>query len=93
MAKLCNNYNIYKNTLYLPYPYTEDDALDWIDCHLENFEEDKAYEFAITDKVSGDLFGAIALSNNKSSKMVSLLIGLGKSIGEMAMQRRQLEPF
>ncbi|WP_350301377.1 GNAT family N-acetyltransferase [Peribacillus frigoritolerans] len=64
VTKLCNNYNIYKNTLYLPYPYTIDDALSWIEHHLNNFNANKSYEFAITDKESGELYGAIALSNN-----------------------------
>ncbi len=63
---LCNNYNISKNTLYLPYPYSEEDALSWIENHLDNYEADKLYEFAITDKKTGELFGAIALSNNQS---------------------------
>lgn len=66
VTRLCNNYNIYKNTLYLPYPYTEDDALSWIKNHLDNYEADKLYEFAITDRKTGELFGAISLSNNKS---------------------------
>jgi RimJ/RimL family protein N-acetyltransferase len=65
VTKLCNNYNIYKNTLYLPYPYSIDDALSWIDNHLDNFSTNKSYEFAITDKESGELYGAIALSNNQ----------------------------
>lgn len=62
---LCNNYNIYKNTLYLPYPYTIEDALKWIEPHLENYTANKSYEFAITDKDSGEVYGAIALTNNK----------------------------
>ncbi|MED3712331.1 GNAT family N-acetyltransferase [Peribacillus frigoritolerans] len=65
VTKLCNNYNIYKNTLYLPYPYSIDDALSWIEHHLDNFNANKSYEFAITDKESGELYGAIALSNNQ----------------------------
>lgn len=65
VTMLCNNYNIYKDTLYLPYPYTIDCALSWIEPHLENFEANKSYEFAITDKETGRLFGAIALSNNQ----------------------------
>ncbi|MBT2714970.1 GNAT family N-acetyltransferase [Bacillus sp. ISL-57] len=65
VTKLCNNYNIYKNTLYLPYPYSLDDALSWIEHHLDNFNANKSYEFAITDKESGELYGAIALSNNQ----------------------------
>lgn len=65
VTKLCNNYNIYKNTLYLPYPYSLDDALSWIEDHLDNFNANKSYEFAITDRESGELYGAIALSNNQ----------------------------
>ncbi|MBS4192211.1 GNAT family N-acetyltransferase [Bacillus sp. FJAT-49705] len=65
VAKLCNNYNIFKNTLYLPYPYSIEDALSWIEHHLDNFNANKSYEFAITDKESGELYGAIALSNNQ----------------------------
>jgi [ribosomal protein S5]-alanine N-acetyltransferase len=33
--------------------------------HLDNFNDDKYFEFAITDKVTGKLYGAIALSNNQ----------------------------
>ncbi|MFC8573502.1 GNAT family N-acetyltransferase, partial [Heyndrickxia sporothermodurans] len=58
-------YNIYKNTLHLPYPYRLNDALSWIERHHENFMTDKNYDFAVTDKETGELFGAIALSNNK----------------------------
>lgn len=64
VAELCNNYNIFKNTLYLPYPYTIKDASSWINHHQKHFREDKIYELAITDMVSGKLYGAIALSNH-----------------------------
>lgn len=62
---LCNNFNIYKSTLYLPYPYSLNNALVWMENHKENFDEDRSYEFAITDRLSGDLYGAISLSNNQ----------------------------
>ena len=65
VTRLCNNYNIYNNTLYLPYPYSLEDALSWIEHHLDNFNANKSYEFAITNKDSGELYGAIALSNNQ----------------------------
>ena len=55
---LCNDYDIYKNTLYLPYPYVVEDALSWMQNHLDNFTNNKSFEFAITDKVTGKLFGA-----------------------------------
>lgn len=65
VTKLCNNYNIYKNTLYLPYPYSIEDALTWFEHHLDNYNANKSYEFAITDKQSGEIYGAIALTNNQ----------------------------
>lgn len=65
VTALCNNYNIYKDTLYLPYPYALKDALSWIEHHSANFKADTSYEFAITDKASGELYGAIALTNNQ----------------------------
>ncbi|MFT4415819.1 GNAT family N-acetyltransferase [Fredinandcohnia humi] len=57
---------MYRNTIYLPYPYSIEDALSWIEHHLDNFKANISYEFAITDKESGELFGAIALSNNQT---------------------------
>ncbi|MBS4207339.1 GNAT family N-acetyltransferase [Bacillus sp. FJAT-50079] len=65
IAKLCNNYEIYRHTLLLPYPYTLDHALSWIEHHLDHFNTNKSFEFAITDKDSGELYGAIGLSNNQ----------------------------
>ena len=68
ISELCNNYNIYKSTLTLPYPYPIESALNWIPTHKENFDNDKLYDFAITDRNSGALYGAIGLSNNKAHK-------------------------
>ncbi|WHX67403.1 GNAT family N-acetyltransferase [Peribacillus frigoritolerans] len=78
VTKLCNNYNIYKNTLYLPYPYTIEDALSWIEHHFDNFNANKSYEFAITDKESGKLYGAIALSNNQKFNNGEIAYWIGK---------------
>ncbi|WP_155590776.1 GNAT family N-acetyltransferase [Lysinibacillus cavernae] len=65
VSVLCNNFALYKSTLNLPYPYTLDCALAWIANHQQNFEADKLYEFAITNKRSGKLYGAIGLSNHQ----------------------------
>lgn len=65
VTDLCNNYNIFKSTLYLPYPYSIEDAKKWIERHLDNFNTNKLYEFAITNKDTGELYGAISLSNNQ----------------------------
>ncbi|UYZ22604.1 GNAT family N-acetyltransferase [Mesobacillus jeotgali] len=65
VTRMCNNYNLYKSTLNLPYPYSIEDALGWIALHQDNFNADRFYEFAVTDKASGELYGAVALSNNQ----------------------------
>lgn len=64
VARLCDNYNLYKSTLYLPYPYVVNKALSWMENHLNNFSSDRSYELAVTDRETGELYGAIALSNN-----------------------------
>lgn len=79
VAKLCNNYNIYKSTLYLPYPYSIEDAVTWIERHLENFNADKAYEFAITDRDDGKIYGAIALSSNQQFQNGELAYWVGEA--------------
>ncbi|WP_310829565.1 GNAT family N-acetyltransferase [Paenibacillus pedocola] len=78
VTALCNNYNIYKNTLYLPYPYALKDALSWIEHHSANFNAGTSYEFAITDKVSGELYGAIALSSNQNFHNGELAYWIGE---------------
>lgn len=78
VTRLCNNYNIYKNTLYLPYPYTIGCAYAWMESHEQNYNSDKAFEFAITDKESGELYGAIALSNNKSFRNGEIAYWVGE---------------
>jgi len=78
VCELCNNYNIYKSTLTLPYPYPIESALAWIPTHEENFKNDKSYEFAVTDNLTGELFGAIALSNNQKHKNGEIAYWIGE---------------
>lgn len=78
ICELCNNYNIYKNTLTLPYPYPIESALSWIPTHEENFRNDKLYDFAVTNKLTGELFGAIGLSNNQKHKNGEIAYWIGE---------------
>lgn len=68
VAALCNNFNVYKSVLSLPYPYTVECALSWIARHEENFDGERMFEFAIADKHTGALYGCIGLSNVKAHK-------------------------
>ena len=78
VQKLCNNINIYKTTLYIPHPYTVENALLWMKNHRKNFAENKGYEFAITNKETGELLGAIALSHNERHKQGELAYWIGE---------------
>lgn len=78
VTKLCNNYNIFKSTLYLPYPYSIKDALMWIERHLDNFNANKSYEFAITDKETEEIYGAIALTNNQRFNQGEIAYWIGE---------------
>ena len=78
ISELCNNYNIYKNTLTLPFPYPIESALSWIPTHDENFANDKLYDFAITDIATGELYGAIGLSNNQRHKNGEIAYWIGE---------------
>ncbi|UTR06677.1 GNAT family N-acetyltransferase [Alkalihalobacillus sp. LMS6] len=103
IKSLCNNYNLYKSTLTLPFPYTIEDATLWMKSHRENFEQDKRYEFAVTDLETGTLYGAVALTPNKQHAHGELAYWIGepywgKGIGteaaqamvEFAFQEKQL---
>lgn len=78
VSALCNNFALYKSTLNLPYPYTLDCALSWISTHQQNFEQEQLYEFAITDKQSGQLYGAIGLSNRQQHQNGEMAYWIGE---------------
>ncbi|WP_342503909.1 GNAT family N-acetyltransferase [Lysinibacillus sp. FSL L8-0126] len=78
VSVLCNNYAIYKSTLNVPYPYTIDCALSWIATHQQNFEENRLYEWAITDKHSGQLYGVIGLSNQQPHQRGEIAYWIGE---------------
>jgi len=78
VSELCNNFKIYKSTLTLPYPYPIESAVSWISTHAENFDNDRIYEFAITDKDSGILYGAIGLSHHKANRNGEVAYWIGE---------------
>lgn len=61
VTRLCNNYNMYINTLNLPYPYTKEGALQWISSHPEVLTERLGYQYAVTLKQTGQVMGAVSV--------------------------------
>ncbi|MFB1082596.1 GNAT family N-acetyltransferase [Jeotgalibacillus sp. JSM ZJ347] len=66
VAGMCNNVSIYQHTLNIPYPYTKEDALTWIGFHDENRKNERMYDLAVTDKVTGELYGSVGISIHKA---------------------------
>lgn len=46
--------------------------------YLDNFNDDKCFELAITDKTTGKLYGAIALSNHQKFNNGELAYWIGE---------------
>ncbi|MEK4148291.1 GNAT family N-acetyltransferase [Robertmurraya sp. FSL W8-0741] len=78
VRSLCDNFTIFKTTLNMPYPYSLECALSWMANHERNFTEDKLYELAITNKNNGQLYGAIALSNQRLHQNGEMAYWIGK---------------
>ncbi len=50
---------IARTTLHIPYPYTEEDARTWLRIQQDQLAQGWGYTFAITQRASGQLIGAI----------------------------------
>ena len=61
VAAMCGTGIIQKTVLALPYPYTRENAVDWISKHEEWRKTRKSYDFAVTDKETKTLYGTISL--------------------------------
>lgn len=61
VMRLAGHRLIYETTASIPHPYPIEAAYEWISKQAEWFSEGKGVDFAITDKVSGELIGSINL--------------------------------
>lgn len=64
--------------MYIPYPYSVEDAINWINKHKEDFKNDKIYTYGIVLKDSNELVGVISLSNKKEDKNGEIGYWVGK---------------
>lgn len=68
VTKLCNNYNIYKYTLSMPYPYYDEHFISWIESHDYNHANDIAYHLAMSDKDTNEVYGSVGLTHHQHHK-------------------------
>ena len=58
---LCNDEQISRTTIHIPYPYTLKDAEDWIQREISNKRKQKYATFAIQLLGSGTIIGAVSI--------------------------------
>ncbi len=78
VQKLASAKEVAANTLTIPHPYTAKDAEEWIRPQREQFENGENATFAITQKSSGELIGAIGLVINQEHQFAELGYWIGK---------------
>jgi RimJ/RimL family protein N-acetyltransferase len=80
----CRDPTIARWTAMIPSPYNENDALEWITGQGPARRDGRALELAITGRQSGEIFGAVALSN---VSQVQLRSGVGYWLAPQARGR------
>lgn len=77
VQKLAGHIKIAETTLNIPHPYENGMAEAWIGTHRESFTEGKGVTYAIVNKVTNDLIGAIGLMINPTHKKAELGYWIG----------------
>ncbi|MEF7439856.1 GNAT family N-acetyltransferase [Paenibacillus lautus] len=66
VQELAGDKYIAETTLYIPHPYEDGMAEQWIESHLANFNEDRSLELAIVHKEENCVIGAISIGCNRN---------------------------
>jgi ribosomal-protein-alanine N-acetyltransferase len=61
LGELCGDRRIADTTALIPHPYTVTDAERWLETHPEQFGLGRGVNFAVTERASGVLAGAVGL--------------------------------
>ena len=72
VAELAGAWEIADTSAVVPHRYALDEAVTWIASHASQWEQGGAAQLAITDKASGDLYGAITLGIDRGNDRGSL---------------------
>lgn len=78
VQELAGDQYIAEMTLYIPHPYEDGMAEQWIETHIDNFNEDRSLELAIVHKEEKYLIGAISIGCNKKFDHGELAYWIGR---------------
>lgn len=78
IRKLAGEKEIAATTLSIPHPYTLEDAENWLQTKVDNFENDKEIAWAICKKETNGLIGAIGMRLEADNDSAELGFWIGK---------------
>lgn len=90
IQRLAGAFEIYKTTLNMPHPYMDGMAEIFIDSCQQKFKEDILYAYAITDKITGQLYGCISLTNEARDRKGEIGYWIGKSYWNLGFASESL---
>lgn len=61
LVALAGNYEVARNTLNIPHPYTEEDAQTWLRLTQQHREQGTAHQFALELRATGEFIGGMGL--------------------------------
>lgn len=61
VQRIAATYSVAQFMMELPHPFPEGAAEAWIRTHAKNFADGKVADYAITDKINGEVYGAVSL--------------------------------
>jgi RimJ/RimL family protein N-acetyltransferase len=62
VQRLAGDFAVAETTLSIPHPYPDGAAEAWIDSVAAAYEEDRQAVFVMTDRATGDFYGAVGLT-------------------------------
>lgn len=78
VTKLAGEKEIAAKTLFIPHPYEEKDAQEWISTNVNIFQANKAVVFAIVINANKQLCGAIGLGIDRENEQAEMGYWIGK---------------
>jgi RimJ/RimL family protein N-acetyltransferase len=78
VQRLAGDFEIADTTLFIPHPYENGVAEQWIRTHEEKFKQGQEFIFAITLRSTAELIGSIGLVINKKHEKAELGYWIGK---------------
>ena len=86
-----NNPAVALNTLNIPFPYTEKDAINWLNTGYQGLAKGTEFIFGIEHKVSNSFIGGISLKVDKKFNNAEVGFWLGEQFWNLGLMTEALK--